>query len=484
MARIKETTKDVDMMKKKAKKEKTEISFKEKLTAGLITREGFDISKLNKKELGYFRMMYAKSGVLFLTSAPGIAKSAMQRSIAKKMMKVKMVWKNETVNKKNPRWREFIDIDASGEIIAKEFFYIDLRLAMLDETDVGLFPDKKEMKVTEDGIEVLRAFLDHIVPKWAYLSNNPDTVPKKDKSDKLPYCGTLIHFEELNRAPLAVRNAALQILLERCIGFEFAFNENVYMVSTGNLGEEDGTDVEEFDSALNGRLIHIEHTLSFEEWVEYWAKDNIQDIILRFLTAHPDLYYIGLKSRATGDASYASPRTWHFVSDYITANYGFNADPKQWVRDMQLIGHGYVGATNVKFLRYVNDVLRISIRDIIERFPQLKAEGLTLIRDKKSELLQDLRSIPFDTLKKNEIENCKLFLLYLSEDEVSAFLLKLIDENYDWEEDESLDQKKNDFILGFLRDPRFRKFNKVMLGYVKTPETEDTDEKKTNGFWN
>jgi hypothetical protein len=28
-------------------------------------------------------------------------------------------------------------------------------------------------------------------------------------------------------------------------------------MSSGNLGDEDGTDVEEFDSALNNRLIHI-----------------------------------------------------------------------------------------------------------------------------------------------------------------------------------------------------------------------------------
>jgi hypothetical protein len=34
---------------------------------------------------------------------------------------------------------------------------------------------------------------------------------------------------------------------------------------SGNLGDEDGTDVEEFDSALNNRLIHINHTLDVQE---------------------------------------------------------------------------------------------------------------------------------------------------------------------------------------------------------------------------
>jgi len=481
--KIKDLTQNVDMMKKENSKGTPSLSFKEKLDNGLITSDGYDLSTLNKKELSYFRMMYPKSGVLFLTSAPGIAKSAMQRSIARKITQLEIVWNTETVNEKNPRWRKFVNVERSGKMIAKEFFYIDLRLAMLDETDVGLFPDKKEILVKKNQEEVLQAFLDHIVPKWAHFANNPDNVPKKNRNDKLPYCGTLIHFEELNRAPLSVRNAALQILLERCIGFEFEFNSNVFMVATGNLGEEDGTDVEEFDSALNGRLIHIEHTLSFEEWVEYWAKDNIQGIIIRYLTAHPDMYYIGKKSRGDNDKSYASPRTWEFISNYITTNYGFNSPPQIWVNDLQLIGHGYVGAAvNVKFLRYVRDVLKISIRDIIDKYPQLQKEGVEFARDKKSELLQDLRSVDFDNLKPNQIENIKLFMLDLGEDEVSAFLLKIIDEDYDYEEDESLDEKKNDFILGFLRDKRFKKFNKVMLGYVKTDKKEEKEEK--GGFWN
>jgi len=451
---------------------KTEKTFKEKYSSGLITKDGYDLSALNEKEIKYFRMMLPKSGVLFLTSAPGLAKSAIQRAIAKKITMV------ELIKNKNG----IVDVEKSGKIIASQMFYIDLRLAMLDETDVGLFPDKKEVKVTENGEELIRAFLDHLVPKWAYLANNPPT--KKDVTDTLPYCGTIIHFEELNRAPLAVRNAALQILLERCIGFEFEFNKNVLMVSTGNLGEEDGTDVEEFDAALNGRLIHIEHTLNLEEWINMYAKEHINNIIVKFLTAHPDLYYIGKKSRDEKDKSYASPRTWTFLSDYITENYGFDANPQLWVNDIPNIGHGYIGAAcNTKFMRYVRDVLKISIKDIINRYPQLQSEGVQFTRDKKSELLNDLRGQAFEKFTKDQIENVKLFMLDLSEDEISAFLIKLIDEDYDYEEDESLDEKKNSFILGFLRDKRFKKFNKVMLGYVKSKDDSEEDKEEKKKFW-
>jgi hypothetical protein len=65
----------------------------------------FDLSALNTKELLYWRFMYPQAGVLYLTSEPGIAKSATMRSIAKKVIFIKT---------------------------GKHLGYIDLRLSMLD----------------------------------------------------------------------------------------------------------------------------------------------------------------------------------------------------------------------------------------------------------------------------------------------------------------------------------------------------------------
>lgn len=483
MTKIKNITNEIDIMNKTKKMESVgKMSFQDKYDRGLITKEGYDLSELNEKQIKYFRMMYPKSGVLFLTSAPGLAKSAIVRSIAENISQVEMIYKELKDGKdKNGeiKYREVVDKELSGKIIASKMFYIDLRLAMLDETDVGLFPDKKELKVTENGQEVMKAFLDHIVPKWAFYSNNPPT----RKINDLPYCGTIIHFEELNRAPLAVRNAALQILLEREIGFEFKFNSNVFMVATGNLGEEDGTDVEEFDSALNGRLLHLTHTMIYDEWKKYYAEKNVHSLILNFLEAHPEYYYIGKSTKdnekTENSKSYSCPRTWTFLSDYIKTNYGFNAPAQHWVQDIGIIGHAYIGSANVKFLRYVHDVLRISIQDIIQRYPEFQANNTIFNRDKKSELLQDLRRIDFKQLKPNEVENIKLFLLDMSEDEVSAYLLKILDDDYEFEEDVNIDAEKNGFILGFLRDKRFKKFNSLMLNFVGSKE-----EDKSTGFWN
>ena len=140
------------------------------------------LENLTEKERKYFAMMWAKYGVLFISSKPGVAKSAIGRSIAEKM----------------------------------GFAYLDMRLSMSDESDF-------KYPYLEDGVFEGKAIKvsGYAVPKWAYEANQRPT---------------LIHFEELNRAPQFVRNAALQILLEREIG-EFKFNNNVIMMASGNLGD-------------------------------------------------------------------------------------------------------------------------------------------------------------------------------------------------------------------------------------------------------
>lgn len=410
----------------------------------ILTIDGlWDITELNEMELKYFKIMLSKSGILFLKSKPGIGKSATFRSIAKKVKHVPTGL--------NPR-------------------YIDLRLAMLDETDVGLFPKAVELDVTyenEKGVKVATKefFLTHIVPEWAKIANEAPTI---------------IHFEELNRAPLAVRNAALQILLEREIGFKFSFNSDVFMCATGNLGEEDGTDVEEFDSALNGRLIHMEHQMLFDKWYEYFAKEHVHSSITNFLKVHGEHYYTDVKKQNkenSKNSAYASPRSWTFLSDYITANYGKNAKlTQELLTDITLVGASFVGSANATFTRYLADILKISIDDIINRYNELKIDKVKLNRDKKSELLNSLKEIDLKKMSEKQLKNIKLFILDLSTDEAATYILKVLDDYYDMQEDDNLDKQVNGNVLRFLKDKEFSKITKLMQEKVNKEQSIDGGE--------
>lgn len=326
---------------------------------------------LTPRQQLYFRVMWSKSGVLYIQSKPGIAKSAISRAIATKM----------------------------------GYHYLDLRLSMLDETDVGLYPNVD----TIDGVKCL----DFVVPRWAIEAN------------KRP---TIVHFEEMNRASLQVRNAALQILLERSIGVNFKFNDNVLMMSSGNLGDEDGTDVEEFDNALNNRLVHYKHTLSVAEWYEDFAKENVHNVVTSYIQAYPDRLY---QDPNDNTKAYATPRSWTFLSDFIIKNFGKEASPRTFIPALQEIAHGFIGNGAQRFLQYCHEMVNITIRDIIDRYDEVKSELTKYNRDKNSELVQSLKKIDIQTLTKKQSANVVAFLKTISDDELTGYLIYLLDQPID-----------------------------------------------------
>ena len=386
------------------------------------------LKNLNEKERKYFNVIRSQYGVLFIQSRPGIAKSSIGKDIADKM----------------------------------GLQYVDVRLSMADETDMQ-FPNL----VFNDDIN--HHVIEYAIPEWAVMSNQKPT---------------LIHFEELNRSSLAVRNAALQILLERGIGPKFKFNDNVYMMSSGNLGEEDNTDVEDFDSAVKGRLITLKHELTVSEWLNWAENDNVHPDITSFIGLFPD--YMN-KVGSSDESAYASPRSWTMLSEYISKNFGGGAkidpstvrkkkvqnqmiddysnadvlrDPdgfpiffydgfsytegedlssnpmtRNWgdtnenIRDIQDVSAGMVGsASATRFLKFLEERIRITLDDIITKYPKIKDDLQERYgRDKYSELLTTAKDAPIDNWNQNNIDNFASFLKDCHPDERVSFLLGVVD---------------------------------------------------------
>ena len=326
------------------------------------------LDQLTTKEREYLSIMWPKYGVLFITSKPGVAKSAIGLSIARKL----------------------------------GFRYLDMRLSMSDESDFK-YPYLEDLEYAGKMYKVSG----YAVPKWAFEANQQPTI---------------IHFEELNRAPQFVRNAALQILLEREIG-DFKFNENVLMMASGNLGDEDGTDVEEFDSALNNRLIHVDHVLGVDEWLENFAIDKCHSLVVGYIKAHPEQIY----KTSENSKGYATPRSWTMLSHFITRNFGKNASPRDFLPLLKKVSHGYVGNSAMKFVQYCEDMLNISIQDVINNYDGIKKDLEKYNRDKNSELIQSLKEIDISTLSEKQLTNITKFLDRVGDDEKTAYLLWILD---------------------------------------------------------
>ena len=343
---------------------------------------------LSKREKKYFNIMKAQAGVLYISSKPGLAKSSIARSIANIM----------------------------------GYQYMDIRLSMVDETDVGLYPDIDSVESNGTSVKCLN----FVVPKWAIKANEKPTI---------------IHFEELNRASLNVRNAALQILLEKEIGTEFKFNRNVLMLTSGNLGEEDGTDVEEFDSALNNRLIHVKHDLQYEEWINQFATENVHPLVVSFIKNNAEYLYRkdGIKDGEEPKA-YASPRTWHFLSEYIMETMGNREEQMNGKYDINEVkalvtdvGQSYIGTSVAKFIKYLDETMNLSIADVLNNYKKVKARVEKSNRDKKSELLNQLKEMDLSKLKERQVVNLISFLEVIDEDERVGFLTDIIDNGVDEE---------------------------------------------------
>jgi len=324
------------------------------------------MENLSEKEQKLFDMISPKSGVVFLHSKPGIGKSAIIKEIARKT----------------------------------DHQYLDIRLSMVDETEVGLYPYLTEQ---EDGTKVL----DQAIPRWAINANKQPTI---------------VHFEELNRASLPVRNASLQILLERCIGPHFKFNDNVLMISSGNLGEEDGTDVEEFDKALINRLIWVRHDLLVEEWVEQYAAENVHSTIVNYLLNNPGEYY-----KESEQGAYATPRSWTFFSDFLKHMKAEN------IKDIRQLankhGSSYVGPAITRFIRHCEELEHININDVIHRFSDVKESIEKCDRSMRNELLSSLKRIDINDLTDSQMKNIMDFLRMLADDEKTSYILHLVDNN-------------------------------------------------------
>lgn len=340
------------------------------------------IKKLSKRELRYWRIIRTNSGVLNLVGKPGLSKTSTMRSIAKKL----------------------------------NLFYVDMRLTTKDETDLGCYPLIEKIK----GFSIIN----YAIPDWAWESNNCLELENPLKNQK--YNGALIVFEELNRANITLRNAALQILLEKEIGTKFKFNSNVFMAATGNLGLEDDTDVEEFDAALKTRLVRVVHNLKFEEWQEEFAKENIHKDILEFIKRNPSFYYPDFNTDES--ETITNPRTWTFLSDFIIKNYGKEAKYDDYLDEITEIGSSYINSAHLlEFLRFTKERYLITYDDVLKNKNNIltKEKFLALDRDISSRLINEIRELNVNDFNSTQIKNLVKFLRLLEPEQTITYLFDL-----------------------------------------------------------
>jgi len=174
----------------------------------------------------------------------------------------------------------------------KSMKFIDLRLSLLDPTDLRGIP-----------------FFENETKKavWAKPEFLPDTNSEEEG---------ILFLDEINSAPPTIQAAAYQLILDRKIG-EYELPKNFAIIAAGNYESDRGVTYR-MPTPLANRFVHLDFELDFDEWKTWAYESNIDSRIISFLSYKSEnLFTFDPKSK---EKSFATPRSWSFVDDVLKSS--------------------------------------------------------------------------------------------------------------------------------------------------------------------
>ena len=216
---------------------------------------------------------------------------------------------------------------------------IDLRLAQSDPTDLNGFPT-----LQNDGTRMDYA------PPTTFPLENLDEIP-------VGYEGWLLFLDEINAAPPAIQAAAYKLVLDRQIG-SHNLHKRVAIVCAGNKATDKAI-VNRLSTAMQSRMIHLNLMVDTESWLEWANTHNVDHRVISFIKFRPELLHKFNPSHA--DNTFASPRTWEFLSKIIV-------DKKEFTKTDHAVLVGTVGEGPATEFRAFCDVYKDlpTIEDMLE----------------------------------------------------------------------------------------------------------------------
>ena len=168
----------------------------------------------------------------------------------------------------------------------------------------------------------------------------------------------ILFCDELNRAPIDVRQTALQLVLEKQIHEHFLPTVNgqrTLIVSAINPSDE--YQVDELDPALLSRFLTIDVEPDVKAWLK-WAKSvNLNEYVYNFISEFPDRLWF-----QAADGRGSDPRSWEKLAKFM--------DKKDQIKPEILyeIMAGKIGVEiGSQFYAYVKDYVNIvKVKDIEE----------------------------------------------------------------------------------------------------------------------
>lgn len=250
-----------------------------------------------------------------------------------------MVWGPPGIGKSET----FEGIKESYEAAGLRAKLIDARLSLWEPTDLKGYP-----------------YYDKEANKMRFSA--PDELP--DEAMAAEYDIIILFLDELNGAAPATQAAAYQLILNRAIG-TYKLPDNVVIAAAGNRETDKGVTYR-MPKPLANRFLHYEVRVDFEDWFDWAVKHNIHPDVVGYLTTFKeDLYNFDANS---AERSFATPRSWTFVSDTVQDVAGFTEEE---VTDMVAAAIGEGKALKFKAHREIagqlpnpSDILAGKVKDL------------------------------------------------------------------------------------------------------------------------
>lgn len=132
--------------------------------------------------------------------------------------------------------------------------------------------------------------------------------------------GFVVFLDEANACSRATAAAAYRLILDRKVG-RHSLHPATAMIAAGNL-KTDKAIVNDLGTAMKSRMVNIRLSVSNDDWLAWANKSNIDQRVISFIKFRAPLLHRFEPNK--DDYNFPCPRTWHFLSKYITDKKKFS----------------------------------------------------------------------------------------------------------------------------------------------------------------
>ena len=224
---------------------------------------------------------------------------------------------------------------------------------------------------------------------------------------------SILFLDELNRSPVDILNASLQLVLDKRLNdhqLPVVNGKPTFITAAINPADADYT-VNTFDPALLDRFMHGEIEADAKAWLDDFARpNNLAPIVRDFIAEHPKRIHYTPKDGKTG----ATPRSWTALAEVIT-----NIDQIPKEIHFQVF-KGCIGTElAAQFLSYFNSYSKVVKLEDIEKLVITKAKRIKKVEtlgEHVAKLIKDQEAIQKTELAEN------LFTKYINQSKAADAL--------------------------------------------------------------